>query len=59
MDMDYSIHFHVWTSDSFRSFLEHVAATRPGILFEIVEFVENEFEFVAILRKTQPRGAGS
>jgi predicted SAM-dependent methyltransferase len=52
MDMDYSIHFHVWTSDSFRSFLEHVEDTRPGTSFEIVEFVENEFEFVAILRKT-------
>jgi predicted SAM-dependent methyltransferase len=52
MEMDYSIHFHVWTPDSFRSFIEHVEATQPDISFEIVEFVENEFEFIAILRKT-------
>jgi SAM-dependent methyltransferase len=50
--MDYSIHFHVWTSDSFRSFLEHCRATHPGLSFDVVEFVENDFEFIAILRKT-------
>ena len=58
--MDYSIHFHVWTAKSFNSFLEHCRATHPELSFEIVEFVENYHEFIAILRKTsrvQRRGA--
>jgi predicted SAM-dependent methyltransferase len=52
MDMDYSIHFHVWTGESFKSFLEHCRATHPELSFEVVEFVENHHEFIAILRKT-------
>jgi O-antigen biosynthesis protein len=51
-EVDYSIHFHVWTAESFKSFLEHCRATHPELSFEIVEFVENYHEFVAILRKT-------
>jgi SAM-dependent methyltransferase len=47
--IDYSIHFHVWTSDSFRAFLEHGERSWPA--FELVEFVEHDIEFVAILRK--------
>jgi hypothetical protein len=52
IDMDYSIHFHVWTAESFRSFLEHCRATSSAFSCEIVEFVENDLEFIAVLRKT-------
>lgn len=54
LDMDYSIHFHVWRPDTF---LDYLGAVRKqeGIVFELVDFagcnpaMDNEFIF--ILRK--------
>jgi predicted SAM-dependent methyltransferase len=54
LDMDYSIHFHVWRLDTF---LDYLAAVRreAGIVFEMLDFagcqpgVDDEFIF--ILRK--------
>jgi hypothetical protein len=54
LDMDYSIHFHVWRPDSF---LDYLGAVRRelGIVFEVLDFagcqpgVDDEFIF--ILRK--------
>jgi predicted SAM-dependent methyltransferase/outer membrane murein-binding lipoprotein Lpp len=50
MDLDYSIHFHVWRPDTFLEFL--VAATREaGLEMEMVEFIprqqgDDEYIFV-------------
>ncbi|MGH7723041.1 MAG: methyltransferase domain-containing protein [Candidatus Dormibacteria bacterium] len=51
MDMDYSIHFHLWRPDTFLEFL--VAACREGnLLLEPLEFIpcmggdDNEFIFI-------------
>ena len=52
IDLDYSIHFHVWTTESFKAFLEHCQEKHPELSFEIAEFVENHHELVAILKKT-------
>ncbi len=54
LDMDYSIHFHVWRPDTF---LDYLAAVRRenGVVFEVLDFagcqpgVDDEFIF--ILRK--------
>ena len=46
---DYSIHFHVWTPDTFRALLDD-CRERLGFAFAVEEFVENDFEFIAVLR---------
>jgi SAM-dependent methyltransferase len=54
LDMDYSIHFHVWRPDTF---LEYLAALRTehGIVFEMLDFAGcapgMDDEFIFILRK--------
>jgi hypothetical protein len=48
----YSIHFHVWTPGAFRDLLEH-ARTAEQMPFVIEEVVQNGFEFIVVLRKTQ------
>lgn len=50
--IDYSIHVHTWTSDTFKTFLKHCRDTWPRLPFDLVELVPNDFEFVVILRKT-------
>jgi SAM-dependent methyltransferase len=53
MEQAYSIHFHVWTRDAFYDLLEH-ARTHEHLPFSIEQAVENGFEFIVVLRKTQP-----
>ena len=54
LDMDYSIHFHVWRPDTF---LDYLAAVREahGVVFEMVDFAGCrpglDDEFIFILRK--------
>lgn len=54
LDMDYSIHFHVWRPDTFLDFLGAVRREQ-GVVFEMIDFagcvpgVDDEFIF--ILRK--------
>jgi predicted SAM-dependent methyltransferase len=54
LDMDYSIHFHVWRPDTFLDFLS-VVRQEQGVVFEMLDFagcvpgVDDEFIF--ILRK--------
>jgi predicted SAM-dependent methyltransferase len=50
-EMDYSIHFHVWTAETFREFLEH-CRTRLRLPFEVLHAEANVHEVIAILRKT-------
>jgi hypothetical protein len=50
MARGYSIHFHVWTAESFSAFLEHCRRSH-GLHFDIADFIENDFEFVAVLTK--------
>lgn len=52
LDMDYSIHFHVWKPDSFLELLSYCQETL-GFQFTIEQFKENDFEFICILKKTQ------
>jgi SAM-dependent methyltransferase len=58
LDMDYSIHFHVWRSDTFLDFL---TATRRdvGLDFEVVAFAPPEYEgddeFIVVLSKGTSR----
>jgi predicted SAM-dependent methyltransferase len=47
---DYSIHFHVWTSEAFEQLLQH-ARDELGMPFEIVELRPNQQEFIAVLRR--------
>ena len=56
MEQAYSIHFHVWTCDAFRDLLEHARAGEQ-MPFSIEEVVENGFEFIVVLRKTQRSSA--
>lgn len=49
--MDLSIHFHVWTPETFRELLEHASDVR-GLPFEIEELQSNHHEFIAVLRCT-------
>jgi hypothetical protein len=51
ISQNYSIHFHVWTHDSFSTFLEH-CRVRYGFAFEIVAIVQNDFEVIGILKKS-------
>jgi SAM-dependent methyltransferase len=50
MDEGYSIHFHVWTLKSFSAFLEH--CRERDVPLEVAALVENNLEFLAILRRT-------
>lgn len=50
VNTNYSIHFHVWTLDTFYQFLEY-CQNNLGLQFSIEYFQENHFEFVFILRK--------
>ena len=50
MQMNYSIHFHVWNASSFREFLKK-SQKYFNDSFEIIEFRENGEEMIAILRK--------
>lgn len=50
MKEKYSIHFHVWTPDSFRLFL-NFAKKKLKLKFKIEEFVINLNEFVVVIRK--------
>lgn len=50
LDMDYSIHYHVWTVDTFTEFLSY--CRNPLELgFEIEKVQPNTDEFICILRK--------
>jgi len=51
LDIDYSIHFHVWTSETFPELLEY-CQQQLGFNFTIELFQENSQEIVIILRKT-------
>ncbi|MDP8911486.1 MAG: methyltransferase domain-containing protein [Actinomycetota bacterium] len=57
MERDYSIHFHVWTPESFRRFLEH-CRSELALPFAIEDFERNGFEFIAILRKLNGTARG-
>ncbi len=46
----YSIHFHVWTMDSFKSMLKNIKSTYH-FPFEIVTIIPNINEFIVILKK--------
>jgi len=46
---DYSIHFHVWTPDTFLELLEHCRG--DGMPFELQAFERADAEFVVVLRK--------
>jgi hypothetical protein len=48
----YSIHFHVWTSESLRSFLGHCRDVH-GVPFVMLDYLENDFETIAVLRKDE------
>ncbi len=50
LDIDYSIHFHVWTLETFPQLLEY-GQKNLSVDFEIELFQENFEEFVMILRK--------
>ena len=49
---DYSIHFHVWTPESFLDFLTGIQA-RYRLPFELEVAQTNEQELITILRKTE------
>ncbi len=48
---DYSIHYHVWTAESW---LEFVASLRRLLSFEMEVFLQNGLETDSVLRKTEP-----
>ena len=48
---DYSIHFHVWTAETFRDLLEHCRRDL-GMPFKVLHSEANVHEVIAILRKT-------
>ncbi|MEG4483644.1 methyltransferase domain-containing protein [Microcoleus sp. D2_18a_B4] len=50
LDIDYSIHFHVWTAESFPELLEY-CQKQLGFDFTIELLQENSMEIVLILRK--------
>jgi predicted SAM-dependent methyltransferase len=52
LNMDYSIHFHVWKPDSFLEMLSYCQG-KLGFPFTLEKFQENDFEFICILKKTQ------
>jgi SAM-dependent methyltransferase len=51
LDIDYSIHFHVWTSETFPEVLEY-CQKQLGFGFTIEFSQENAMEVIMILRKT-------
>lgn len=51
LDMDYSIHFHVWTEMELLELLVH-CRSREGIPFSIELFQRNGMENIAVLRRT-------
>lgn len=51
LDIDYSIHFHVWTAESFPELLEY-CQKQLGFCFTIEFSQENSMEVIMILRKT-------
>jgi predicted SAM-dependent methyltransferase len=50
MDDDYSIHYHVWTPDSFKIFL-NFAKKKLHLSFKILELSVNINEFIVVLKK--------
>jgi hypothetical protein len=51
LDMDYSIHFHVWQPDTFLKLLSY-CQEQLNFRFTIEQFLENHIEFICILKKT-------
>lgn len=51
LDIDYSIHFHVWTAETFPELLAYCQENLSSS-FEIELFQENSGEMIMILRKT-------
>lgn len=54
MDMDYSIHYHVWTPITFMRFIavvEEELRKEFGIQFQVEHFLRNDSEIIVILRK--------
>jgi len=49
-DMNYSIHFHVWDSDSFLEFIINARAHLENV-FSIICCIHNQSEIIAILKK--------
>jgi predicted SAM-dependent methyltransferase len=47
---DYSIHFHVWTPIAWLELLAYLAHTHP---LDILECVQNQHEFVTVMRKEE------
>jgi SAM-dependent methyltransferase len=52
----YSIHYHVWTCESFLEFLDH-CRTELSLPFAIEEVEENDFEFIVVMSKLGERDA--
>ncbi len=48
MELDYSIHYHVWTQAEFQELLLH---TRRRLCFEVELFLKNGEEMIVVLRK--------
>jgi SAM-dependent methyltransferase len=55
---DYSIHFHVWTQETFREFLAY-CDTDLSFPFVIERVQDNQAEFIVILRKVDKPYLGS
>jgi SAM-dependent methyltransferase len=53
MNMDYSIHYHVWDSDAFIKFLIFTKE-RLQLPFELYATIRNRDELIAVLQKTLP-----
>jgi SAM-dependent methyltransferase len=51
LNMDYSIHFHVWQPDTFLELLSY-CQEKLNFGFTVKEFQENHIEFICILEKT-------
>jgi len=54
MDMNYSIHFHVWDADRFQEILRGAYAYL-GRTFTVDWLEQNESELITVLRKCEPR----
>lgn len=50
MDMNYSIHFHCWTAETFRDFIEKAIAYNK-LDGRLVEFAAEEYETIAVLER--------
>ncbi len=51
MDSQYSIHYHVWTAQSFKDFLTELASFPGGKRFQLICLKRNFVEFIAVLKK--------